>query len=279
MISERRLPREREVRDYSAMNDPTDRPNDVMTLAQALREICSRDVLTQLLQAEQLFTRTELRDLEKPEALKAMNDEHARYLSPSQRLERHGLLNRAWAAIQHDVQMRLESEECFMTGVPRRPMGTTDRVLIPGVWATRFKFDFFRNVVWGIVGSYDAVRIHLQHPDTPRTGAFERVTIDRPTEQPASTNELSAEQELEAGPQASGSRRRGRPPFPIDDFVKIARHRLHTRHTANKAEANALREAFPRQNVGKQVPAFTTIEDHVQRIYEQAAREEASEKL
>ncbi len=260
------------------MNDQTDRPDDAMTLAQALREICSRDVLTQLLQAEQLFTRTELRDLEKPEALKAMNDEHARYLSLSQRKDRHGLLDRAWAAIQHDVQMRLQSEECFMTGVPRRPMGTTDRVLIPGVWATRFKFDFFRNVVWGTAGSYDAVRIHLQHPDAARTVAFEAVTTDRPTEKPVSTNELSAQQEMEARPEASGSRRRGRPPFPFGDLVKIARLRLHTRHAANKAEATALRELFQRQHVGKQAPAFATIEDHLQRIYEQAAREEASEK-
>lgn len=145
---------------------------------------CSEDVLRQIIAAEWLFTDAELRSLRRPVITGGRTDEQIYRLSLAQKQGRYRRLEDAWEAIDHQVKLLLEDERLFLTGVPSKPVGTTDRELIPGVWATRLTLNFFTNTASSSHNSYSALRVFKARPG---------VANDSPEDSPQST--ASANQE------------------------------------------------------------------------------------
>lgn len=169
-------------------------------------------------------------------------------------------------AFLHEVRWRIEIGVILLTGVQVLPELQTVRSPILGSWATAMEFDFRQRTVacfghrWiAVTGSRCAFEASGEPAAISAEGA-EATADAAPSELPRAT------------PPEPPAVSCGRPGFPMDEMVEIARRR-GSREATNKGAATALLDEFAARFPGRQPPSYRTVVDHVADIYREAALE------
>jgi hypothetical protein len=168
-------------------------------------------------------------------------------------------------AFLHEVRWRIEIGVILLTGVQVRPELQTVRSPIPGAWATAMEFDFAGRTVACFGHRWIAVTGSLCALDAPEKvaeasyGAADAAVGTAPSEA------------REATPAEPPARSGGRPGFPMQEMVEIARQR-GAREATNKATATALLRVFVERFPQRQPPSHRTVVDHVAEIYSEVQR-------
>jgi hypothetical protein len=150
-------------------------------------------------------------------------------------------LEPARVALQTDFAARIASGEIELTGSQTEPALAADRTSLSPAWAGRMKFDWRNGTVQvGGVRFVDVSGVRRATPTAPETGS------------------------------GGESRRGGRPSFPMEEMVEIARRR-GSRESTNKGAASALLDEFKVQFPQRRAPSHRTVVDHVAEIYRGAA--------
>lgn len=172
-----------------------------------------------------------------------------------------------------DFRRKIEAGDLEIAGVQTYPERETERRPIPALWASDFSFDFENNKVSVVQFNrvkYMYIAVMVSGPQPPEQAPPETWSMPPdeaappPLDDPESDQQSSDVDDTVIG-------RAGRPPFPMDDFVAIARSRLDRRRPTNKEEAYELLREFERLNPGRKVPAYREVRDHASRIYMAAA--------
>lgn len=153
-------------------------------------------------------------------------------------------LEPARMALQTDFAARIASGEIELTGLQTEPALAADRTSLSPAWAERMRFDWRKQTV-RIKGVQfvDVFGVRRTAPTGPET---------------------------KSGGQP---RRRGRPNFPMEEMVAIARERMRIRESNVAREAELLLKEYRARHADAKPPAVRTIEDHVTKIYAAAARD------
>jgi hypothetical protein len=182
----------------------------------------------------------------------------------------------AWRRLYADFVQRLTREEFHLSGVQTRPVLTTVRRPIPGVWAAECEFDFTKSVVTIREVRFTAVIASRTAPATPADAPTEP-TAARPLE---GTTPVGAEGEG-GDADAPVSTRRGRDSFRpiIEQAVRDHWHDVHKLVTQpSGAEPNwsgIARMLHKRLTQQKsrfpelKVPQFETLRTRLPKIYSQ----------
>ena len=150
-------------------------------------------------------------------------------------------LEPARVALQADFAARIASGEIELIGLQTEPALAADRTSLSPAWAGRMRFDWRNGTVQ--VGEVRFVEV----------SGVRRTTPTAP--------------ETEAGSQPQQG---GRPGFPMEEMVEIARRR-GSRESTNKGAASALLDEFKAQFPQRRAPSHRTVVDHVTEIYRRAA--------
>lgn len=190
------------------------------------------------------------------------------------------LIAGAWRRLYADFVQRLTREEFHLSGVQTRPVLTTVRRPIPGVWAAECEFDFTQSVVTILEVRFTAVTASRTAPVAPADAPTEP-TAARPLE---ATSPVGAEGEG-GDVDAPVSTRRGRDSFRpiIEQAVRDHWHDVHRLVTLpSGAEPNwssIARMLYKRltQQKGRspelKVPQVDTLRTRLPKIYAQVLGE------
>ena len=150
-------------------------------------------------------------------------------------------LEGAKTAVQTDFAARIACREIELTGLQTEPALAADSTSLSPAWAGRMKFNWQNGMVQvGGVRFVEVSGIRKTTPNAPET---------------------------DFGGQPE---RGGRPGFPMNEMVEIARQ-LDSRESTNKGAASALLNEFKTQFPDRQAPSHRTVVDHVAEIYRKAA--------
>jgi hypothetical protein len=148
-------------------------------------------------------------------------------------------------ALHTDFRTRIADGRIQLFGLQIAPQLAPERARLSSTWAGRMQFDWRTQTV-KIEGAIFADVEGVQAPFM--------LPADRKP--------------------AAPKRERGRPGFPMDELVAIARTRLSLRLSNNQREADMLLREFRRLHQSARPPGVRTIKDHVTKIYA-AAEEDA----
>ena len=167
-----------------------------------------------------------------------------------------------------EVRWRLEIGVILLTGIQVLPELRTERTAIPGVWATAMEFDFAERSVtcfgyrWiAVTGSLCALEMPEKSPRLP-------VKRLRRPRSPLGRRRPKASEAPVAEPPA---RNGGRPGFPMEEMIEIARKRGAQREDEQRhwiGPVAGVRVRFPE----RQPPSHRTVVDTVADIYSEAQR-------
>ncbi len=163
-------------------------------------------------------------------------------------------------AFLHEVRWRIEIGVILLTGVQVRPELQTVRSPIPGAWATAMEFGFAERTVTCFGHRWIAVTGSLCALEPPGKAA------DASAQAVEAAAGMAPPEVQEAKPSAPDVRSGGRPSFPMQEMIEIARQR-GPREATNKGTATALLKEFVARFPQRQPPSHRTVVDHVADIY------------
>ena len=128
------------------MDTTTDATN--LSLHDALSHWCDKRRLSVVFEAEGYFSERELREhspgyLGNPRSM--VERETPLYTHRHARAREE--LAHAWNTLIEDFQKRVAARQIYLSGTQSRPIREDFRSPIPGLWATDFKFDFFKSTI------------------------------------------------------------------------------------------------------------------------------------
>ena len=266
-----------------AAQSPLVGPNgtDEMTLGEAVSALTDSGLRRAVRYAERPFSREVLHRPPRVHLGGGEGRADRRFLAGDLR-QSLAQLDRAWRALERDFRDRVESGAILLRGVQTAPEASTDRVVIPGVWASDLSFDFLASTVTGVGRRYVSVR--CSGPSMPGIAREADAAPEPPLVEargaevtsPGKQGEITTDMEVPVPPP----RPRGRPAFPESAMLAIVEERLRRgqRAPTNKVEANLLLAAFRDAHPGVQAPAFATVLTHVGDLYKAAAARAATRK-
>jgi hypothetical protein len=170
-----------------------------------------------------------------------------------------GALAGAWRAAVRDFKRQIQDGELHLEGVEFTDDLSARPQAIPGTFAAKIILDF----------SGSALKVGRRE--------FLSVKVFRSSSNSADTSSQNIEsgpvQEASSPRKMGGKGRLGRPRFPLEAFVQIARD--GARIGNNKADATDLLNRFCELYPGTKPPAYRTVLDHVENIYDELHRARA----